>query len=180
MPVVVKGRGRCNGWGAVAAVGLLLSSCTSGPAGPSLLPSATRADPGPLRTDEAPLTRRFPALGDPVTVTWRSGTTGDGAAPGPSTYWIDAVVRLPPGTADELAAAAGVSPTVAATGAATGDATAELPADLPADVRAAAGNGPWRTAATLDAAFSTSGFGTQVFLSGDVVVLRAIGSGEPG
>lgn len=165
---------RRAGAGVIVAVGLALSSCTAGTAGPggsTVLPSATRADLGPLRADEAPLVRRFPALGDPVTVSWRSGTTGDPAVPGPSTYWIDAAVRLPPGSAAELAAIAGT---------AAGNPSTELPADLPADVRAAAGAGPWRTGAPLDAAFSTAGFGTQVYLGDDVVVLRALGSGEPG
>lgn len=148
----------------------LLASCTwspDAPANTSVPPGVARNDSGPLRSDEAPLTRRFPALGDPVTVAWRSGTTGDGAVPGPSTYWIDAAIRLPPATAGALAATAGLT-------------AAELPVDLPADVRAAAGSGPWQAGEPLNTAFGTAGFGTQAFLGGDVVVLRAIGSGEPG
>ena len=57
---------------------------------------------------------------------------------------------------------------------------AQLP-DLPAPVLAAAGPGPWQTGDALDAAFSTAGFGTQAYLgAGDVVVLRAVGSGDAG
>src|SRR6478609_3826266 len=84
----------------VLAAGLLLTSCTPGSeensVSPSFLPSATRADPGPVRHDPKPLTKRFPGLGVPVSVTWQSGTMGDPAVPGPSTYWIDAAAQLQP------------------------------------------------------------------------------------
>lgn len=165
-----RGAGRLIVATGLLAGTVLLTSCTSGPALPpstSFGPSATRADPGPLRSDEQPLTGRFAALGDPLAVAWRSGTTGDPAVPGPSTYWIDAAVQVQPATAATLAATSGLTP-------------AELPADLPADVRAAAGDGPWRSGEALNEAFGTAGFGTQAFIAGDVVVLRAVGSGEPG
>lgn len=55
-----------------------------------------------VRTDLAPLTKRFPALGDPVSARWQSGTFGSERVPGPSLYWIDAVVTLEPATADRL------------------------------------------------------------------------------
>jgi hypothetical protein len=156
----------------VFAAGLLLSSCTSGSGAPpvnsSFLPSATRAEPGPVRHDAEPLTKRFAALGEPVEVTWRSGTTGDVSVPGPSTYWIDAAVRLAPAAATELRGTTGLT-------------AVTLPADLPPDVLAAAGTGPWQTGDALNAAFGTAGFGTQAYLGpGDVVVLRAVGSGDAG
>lgn len=163
----MSGRGRTAGLLLAAA---LLTSCTSGseetPVSSSFLPSATRTDPGPDRHDPQPLTRRFAALGEPVAVTWRSGTTGDPAVPGPSTYWIDAAVQLPPSAVTTLRATPGLT-------------SADLPADLPASVRSAAGDGPWQTGAQLDAAFSTAGFGTRAYLgSGDVLVLRAVGAGD--
>ncbi len=150
---------------------LLLSSCTSGseasPVSSSFLPSATRSEPGPVRHDAEPLVTRFTALGDPATVTWQSGTTGDSSAPGPSTYWIDAAVELDPTVAARLRATSGLT-------------DAQLP-ELPPDVLAAAGPGPWQTGAALDAAFSTAGFGTQAYLgAGDVLVMRAVGSGDAG
>lgn len=164
----MSGRGRAAG--PLLAAALLLASCTSGseetPVSSSFLPSATRTDPGPDRHDPQPLTRRFTALGEPVTVTWRSGTTGDPAVPGPSTYWIDAAVQVQSPVAATLRATPGL----------TG---AELPPDLPAAVRSAAGDGPWLTGAELDAAFSTAGFGTRAYLgAGDVLVLRAVGAGD--
>lgn len=57
---------------------------------------------GQLRTDLEPLTKRFPALDTPEQVRWLSGTYGDGRAPGPSTYWIDAVITLSQNKTDEL------------------------------------------------------------------------------
>ena len=160
------------GAGALVVAGLLLSSCTSGseapPVSPSFLPSATRAEPGPVRHDAEPLTKRFATLGEPVAVTWQSGTTGDNSVPGPSTYWIDAAVRLAPAAAAELGDTPGLTP-------------ATLPSDLPPDVLAATGTGPWQTGDALNAAFGTAGFGVRAYLgAGDVVVLRAVGSGDAG
>lgn len=153
------------------AAALLLSSCTSGsgasPVSSSFLPSATRSEPGPVRHDTEPLTKRFAALGEPAAVTWQSGTTGDSSAPGPSTYWIDAAVHLDPTVAAGLRATSGLS-------------DAPLP-ELPVEVLAAAGPGRWQTGDALDAAFSTAGFGTEAYLgTGDVVVIRAVGSGDAG
>jgi hypothetical protein len=155
----------------VLAAALLLASCTSGsagpPASPSFPPSATRSAPGPVRHDPPPLTTRFAALGDPIAVTWQSGTTGDGSVPGPSTYWIDAVVAVQP------TVAAGLHDTAGLTGA--------DPPELSAELLAAAGSGPWQTGDAVNAAFSTAGFATQAYLgAGSVVVLRAIGSGDAG
>lgn len=58
-----------------------------------------------LRTDKEPLTKRFPVLEAPLEVQWMSGTYGDARNPGPSTYWIDAVITLDDGQIDELTAA---------------------------------------------------------------------------
>ncbi len=55
-----------------------------------------------MRTDLEPLTKRFSALGGPVSATWMSGTMGDARVPGPSTYWLDAIVELAPMRARDL------------------------------------------------------------------------------
>lgn len=61
-----------------------------------------------LRTDLAPLTKRFPRIGDPESAQWQSGTLGDArTAPGPSTHWIDGVVELAPQMASRLRLDAG-------------------------------------------------------------------------
>lgn len=96
--------------------------------------------------------------------TWYGGTFGSRDAPGPSLYWIDAVVTLPPGTADELRdtldlAAATTAP----------DVVGELAAALP--------EGELLVGDELDDAFSHEGWRTTAYLSadGDALVLAVIG-----
>ncbi len=66
------------------------------------LPPAEKNDTGEDRRDLDPLTSRFAVIGSPVSAIWRSGTTGDDRAPGPTTYWIDAIITLDPETAQQL------------------------------------------------------------------------------
>lgn len=63
---------------------------------------AQKSGTGELRSDTEPLTTRFPMLDGLREVKWMSGTYGDARNPGPSTYWIDAVITLDPGTIDKL------------------------------------------------------------------------------
>jgi hypothetical protein len=104
-----------------------------------------------IRRDTAPLTKRFPAVGSPEAVSWVSWNSSSGRAPGPTTYWIDAVVTLQPQTAQQLIddfrpAAAGKTPTVQPV------------------LRSALPPGPFLTGAALDTAFSTSGWATAAYL----------------
>lgn len=144
------------------------AACTSAPEPPD--PSPTRSivsttpsktGSGETRHDLAPLVSRFSALNDPVSATWQSGTLS-GSAPGPTTYWIDAVIRLAPATATSLRPLATV-------GAAQPPQVVEaLRADLPTDLR---------TGPALDAAFAQGGFRATAYLStgSDVIVLVALG-----
>ncbi|MDR2896394.1 MAG: hypothetical protein LBV30_07065 [Propionibacteriaceae bacterium] len=66
---------------------------------------AQKEGSGELRTDAQPLITRFPLIGQPESVAWYSGTMS-GDAPGPSTYWIDAVITVTPDVGDRLAALA--------------------------------------------------------------------------
>ncbi len=63
---------------------------------------ATKSGTGELRTDLEPLLKRFPVLDGIEAARWMSGTYGSSRSPGPSTYWIDAVIELPPAKATEL------------------------------------------------------------------------------
>lgn len=72
---------------------------------------AQKSGSGELRTDEEPLTKRFPLLEAPFEVQWMSGTYGDSRNPGPSTYWIDAVITLDDDQIDDLTAAYSPAPT---------------------------------------------------------------------
>ncbi len=55
-----------------------------------------------MRTDPEPLRKRFPKLGPTFDAQWMSGQYGDARAPGPTTYWIDAVIVLPEDLAARL------------------------------------------------------------------------------
>ena len=118
---------------------------------------------GEVRTDLEPLTKRFSALGTPVAATWLSGTVGDDDVPGPSTYWIDAVVRLTPDAASALRAH---SPAP----------TSETPA-VEDGVRSALPSGGLLRSDALDAAFAQGSFRAKAYLSADsdTVVLVALG-----
>lgn len=82
-----------------AVVCLLISACNDDPSNQRGEPNVTtsqRNAASEVRHDLEPLTKRFPILGTPTSAAWVSGTLGDDRVPGPSTYWIDAVVQLPP------------------------------------------------------------------------------------
>jgi hypothetical protein len=128
----------------------------------STVSSTTKTGTGDVRTDLEPLTKRFSALGRPVSATWMSGTLG-GDAPGPSTYWIDAVVEVSPETAATLRAA---SP----------EPTTETP-DVEDAVRSALPSGQLLRSTSLDALFAEGSFRAKAYLAADsdAVVLVALG-----
>lgn len=117
---------------------LLLAGCTPD-AG-----AAQKSGDGELRHDLAPLTERFPQLGEPESAEWVSGTLGD--APGPSLYWIDAVVVLSP--EDYAALADGY----------------ELEETTEPDAEVGLPDGPLLRSDQLDAAYSLEEFQSEVFL----------------
>ncbi|MBD8078640.1 hypothetical protein IF651_06145 [Cellulosimicrobium arenosum] len=119
---------------------------------------------GEVRTDLEPLTTRFSALGTPVSATWLSGTVGDEDVPGPTTYWIDAVVELDPAVVQQLVADTDPQETTGSP-AVVGDLEDSLP------------DGPLLTGPALDAAFAESGFTATAYLDQDdaTVVLVTLG-----
>jgi len=128
----------------------------------STVTPGTKTGTGEVRTDLEPLTKRFSALGQPVSATWMSGTLG-GDAPGPSTYWIDAVVKVAPETAATLRA---TSPQPAT----------ETPG-VEDGVRAGLPSGQLLTSKALDALFAQGSFRAKAYLAADsdTVVLVALG-----
>lgn len=104
------------------------------------------------------------ALADVTAATWYSGTLGTDAVPGPSLYWIDAVVELPAGVADQLRESLDLSLATEAP-----DVVADLVPNLPA--------GELLTGTELDEAFSESPWLCTAYLSAttDQVVLLIIG-----
>ena len=125
--------------------------------------AASKSGDGTLRTDLEPLTTRFAALGAPVSAQWSSGTMGDSRVPGPSTYWIDAVVVVSPDVASRLATLE-VGPSNAAP-------------DLVPDVAALGPSGELLTSPGLQAAFAIPDWAVTPYLvSGtNTVVIAAVG-----
>ncbi len=127
---------------------------------------AQKSGSGVLRTDKEPLTNRFSALEAPLEVRWMSGTYGDARipVPGPSTYWIDAVITLDDGNIDKLTTAyspvsSGQTPSV----------VEGMKEYLPP--------GPFRTSEVMSAAFNQERWGASAYLdpSSNKLVLVAIG-----
>ncbi|MBF6346446.1 hypothetical protein IU409_23470 [Nocardia cyriacigeorgica] len=57
---------------------------------------------GDTRTDIAPLVKYFPVIGNPESAQWVTWNNASERAPGPTIYWIEAVIRLTPADADRL------------------------------------------------------------------------------
>lgn len=147
----------------VAATALLATTaCGTDPAKeePAM---PTKSGTGELRTDLEPLAKRFPLLsGMAEKAEWMSGTLGDDRVPGPSTYWIDAVVTLPAATVAEIGGGAGER-------GATPSVVEGLRDRLP--------GGPYLTGDALDDAFSAGKWATTAYLAkeANTVVLVATG-----
>lgn len=126
---------------------------------------AQKSGAGKLRTDEEPLTKRFSVLQAPLEVQWMSGTYGDSRNPGPSTYWIDAVITLDDDQIDDLTAA--YSP--ASTGQ-TPSVVDGMKEHLPP--------GPFQTSDTLNAAFKEGRWWARAYLDpqSNKLVLVATGT----
>lgn len=146
----------------VVALAAVLGACVwTDPAGTNRV--ATKQQDGGLRTDPAPLTKRFAALGTPVDVRWASGTMSDGGAPGPTTYWIDAVVTLSPAVASGLRPYAGSAPSA--------------PPSLVGVVAQSLPTGALRTSAELDARLAAPNWQVHGYLveGTDVLILTGVG-----
>jgi hypothetical protein len=126
--------------------------------------AATRSGTGEVRHDLDPLAARLPALTGALDATWASGTLGDASVPGPSLYWIDAVVTLPATTAADLRGSLDLAP------------LAERPpvADPVAD---AVPTGTLLGGPDLDAALSADGWQVTAALAADTDVLVLVITG---
>jgi hypothetical protein len=128
------------------------------------LTPARKAGTGDVRSDDAPLLKRFALLGQPQSVKWMSGTMGDGEAPGPSTYWIDAIVRLSSAQVTEMEQRYAL--TLVASSVAP---------DVQAGLRKFLPQAPWKSSEALNAALSQGGFKVKAFVSADGLTLTAVG-----
>lgn len=138
----------------IVAAASLLAACSTPAADPAPDASATHAGSGEVRNDLEPLTDRFPPLQTATDATWMSGTLGDDRVPGPSTYWIDAVVTL-----DDSDYAALLTETDAQPTTETPVLDPGLEDELP--------DGPFLRSDALDALFSPDDYRSVVFLEDD-------------
>ncbi len=138
----------------IMSLGLFVAACSDG--APATV--AEKNGSGELRTDLEPLTSRFPNLTSTEAAHWMSGTFGDGSVPGPSTYWIDAVVTLPASEHAALAELGALAP-----GSLPDDFVSELTESVPA--------GELRTSPELEEAFSPDEFWSDVLLVDDGATL---------
>jgi hypothetical protein len=144
--------------------------CTQQPvmendAGHAVETPAQKRDANPVRHDLEPLTKRFPNLGSPVSASWVSGNMGDSRVPGPSLYWIDAVVELAPDTASQLAEK--FAPQATSTGP---DVWQSLAGDVP--------QGEFLASEALNMAFTSQDVKAKAFLSQNTPVLVLTAMGE--
>ncbi|WP_218920342.1 hypothetical protein [Lentzea guizhouensis] len=126
--------------------------------------AAGKSGTGELRTDLEPLTTRFAALGTPEQARWMSGTLGSDRAPGPSTYWIDAVITLPESKIDELRSAYGPE-------------SAGKAPDVVDGLRAVLPSGSFLTSDRLDQAFTADKWFAKAYLVPDDRALVLVATG---
>lgn len=141
---------------AVALAAALLVGCQVEASEP-----AAKSGTGELRTDLEPLVKRFPTLATATGARWMSGTFGRADVPGPSTYWIDAVVALEPSEVERLVSAH--APT----------ASGEKP-EVIEELREQLPHGPFLTGDALDAAFRLEEWRVDSYLdreSGELVLI---------
>ena len=152
------------GLSVVFAIGCTHQPSVKGEREHALGTPAQKNDASSVRHDLEPLTKRFPAMGDPVSASWVSGNMGDSRVPGPSVYWIDAVVQLRPEAANRLRQEFAPQSTTKRP-----NVWASLTSELP--------QGPFLSSEALNSAFASQRVRAKVFLSENtpVVVLTAKG-----
>jgi hypothetical protein len=148
----------------MAIAGLVMAAMPSCSHQPAVEATAQKTAANPVRHDLEPLTKRFPALGNPVSASWVSGTMGDSRVPGPSLYWIDAVVELTPETANRLAQTFAPTQTT-------------IRPEVWTTLNDVLPHGQLLSSEALDAAFTSQDVNAKVFLAQDapIVVITALG-----
>lgn len=142
----------------------VVSACNPAPPASPNAPAA-KTTSNPVRHELEPLTKRFPALGSPVSASWVSGDMGDPRVPGPSLYWIDAIIEVSPATADRLKATHRPVP------------TADQP-DVWETLRGNLPQGGYLAGDQLDRAFRSTKISGHVFLAADAPVVVITATGE--
>lgn len=148
----------------VAAALLLLTAAACGTTQPEKGPTMpSKSGTGELRTDLEPLTKRFPLLTEAEKAEWMSGTFGDDRVPGPSTYWIDAIVTLPRSTLAEIDKGSSENPT---------------PPEVVEGLRDHLPEGPYLTGPSLDDAFTNDNWSATAYRAKDTNVVVLVARGQ--
>lgn len=160
--------GKASGAAVLICLACVVSACnpTAGSLQPPGQSVSTTFDQ--IRHNLEPLTKRFPAIGNPNSATWMSGTLGAqsdsrASVPGPSVYWIEAIINLEPTTADSLRSK--YTPTAT-------DAVPNLNEVLRPDVPA----GPFLTSRALNTALSNNDWRSTAYLNSgsNTLVMRSV------
>jgi hypothetical protein len=150
--------------GIALALVLTITACQSADTTGSDMASAI--DSAEVRTDRKPIADRFPQLDSFIDAHWVGGRLGDDQMPGPSTYFIEAVVMLDP---DDLVRLADRYEFTRA------PAPPRPPAALAQLIE---GSSAWSTSAELEAGFGPSDWSSNVFVSLDDGVAYVSARGE--
>jgi hypothetical protein len=152
------------GLGVALALALVITGCQSDePTGPDMTSTIDAAE---VRTDRQPIADRFPRLGSFVDAHWVGGRLGDDRVPGPSTYFIEAVVTLSPDDVARLTGEYDFAPAPAAP---------QAPQSLNPFVE---GGGPWSTSSELESGFGPADWVSEVFVRLDEGVAYVSARGE--
>ncbi|WP_147140058.1 hypothetical protein [Nocardia ninae] len=92
---------RVSAAAALAAAVLTVLGCTSPFSDSTPQERSSQVSDDTVRSDPESLMKYFPLIGQPASVSW-IGWDNSSGAPGPTIYWVDAVVELEPATAAEL------------------------------------------------------------------------------
>lgn len=118
-----------------------------------------------VRTDREPIAKRFPRLGAFTDVHWLGGTVGDDRVPGPSLYFIEAVVTLTPDEVARIASAGDLVPVAS-------------PRPRPPLAPFVSDGGTWTTSAQLEEGFAPPQWSAEVEVRLDAGVVHVSAEGE--
>ena len=140
---------------AAAVTGLCLAGLVAGCAGKSDQDKQRdRIEEAQPRTDVEPITKRWPQLGGIQQAHWVGGTLTSDGSPGPSSYFIEAVVILAPADLARLTSQHHFSP-------------APTRPDPPASLRPHLREGNWLSDAEVDQAFSPPNWVSHIYVQPD-------------
>jgi hypothetical protein len=160
----VSARNRMITLGLALLVALTTAGCSYGDTTGTDVNS--KIDAAEVRTDRDPIATRFPRLGAFTDVRWAGGTLGDDRVPGPSTYFIEAVVNLAPDDVARLSGEYELSPAAA---------LPQAPQSLAPFLE---GSGAWATSDELEAGFGSQDWASDVFVRLDDGVAYVSARGE--